>query len=160
MNRRQAVFFRPLHGFAYERAVWEGFCPAGSFAPVRQPARPAHPSWREESGKTTSKGANMQKNTTGAGRANPTIPPFNYPNTRSGLAYAVPVDAAPFDLADHLESRLLHLDSMLHMTHGGGGESFRSFSEEIQDSYLWACSETAAECLELVRQLMARMGRQ
>lgn len=102
----------------------------------------------------------MQKNMTGAGRVNPTLPPFNYPNTFSGMKYAMPTDAVPKDLADHLESRLMHLDSMLHMTYGGGGESFRSFSEEIQDSYLWACSEMAAECLELVRQLMARMGKQ
>jgi hypothetical protein len=38
-DRPQAVFLRPLHGKPYGRVVWEAFGSAGSFSPVRQPAR-------------------------------------------------------------------------------------------------------------------------
>ena len=53
------------------------------------------------------------------------------------------------DLIDALDAKLSQLSSMLVFTYGCGGSAFRSYTDEIQDNYMWACSNLADECREL-----------
>lgn len=52
-----------------------------------------------------------------------------------------------------LHAKLTHLRALLMVTYGGGGDSFRSYSDEIQDTYLWACTDLAAECVDRLNAL-------
>lgn len=54
---------------------------------------------------------------------------------------------------DLLDMKLTHLNAMLHMTYGGGAESFNQLSDETRDNFLWACSQTVKESLEIVRSI-------
>jgi len=83
------------------------------------------------------------------------IPTFNYPSSVHPL-YAVTASACKNDLTDRLISRLAHLESMLATTYGDSGEAFRCLNDDLQDNYMWACSDMASECRELMNQICAR----
>ena len=51
---------------------------------------------------------------------------------------------------------MAHLDALLLMTRGIGGEAFRKQSATVQDNYLWACSSLASEIGELFEQMGVR----
>jgi len=70
--------------------------------------------------------------------------------------YAIAEGASAGDLYNHLHTQLTHLSVMLLMTYGGGGESFRNYNDQIQDEYMWACSQLADECRELFPQVMEK----
>lgn len=53
------------------------------------------------------------------------------------------------DVQDILDMKLLHLEAMLTITCGCGGKSFRSWSAEVQDDYMSACTTLAGECRRL-----------
>jgi len=50
---------------------------------------------------------------------------------------------------DVLDQKLAHLDAMLTIICGCGGELFRGWSGEVQDNYMFACSTLASECKRL-----------
>jgi hypothetical protein len=54
---------------------------------------------------------------------------------------------------DELSAAAAKLDALLIHTFGVGGESFRVMNDELQDNYMWACSDIASEIKELVSQL-------
>lgn len=45
------------------------------------------------------------------------------------------------DQAERLGTGLLQLEAMLCLCYGEGGEAFRCYSDDIQDSYLWSCAD-------------------
>lgn len=59
------------------------------------------------------------------------------------------------DRLDDLNQKLAQLESVLVMTHGDAGESFRSMNDDLQDNYLWTCRTLASECKELASGLSA-----
>lgn len=61
--------------------------------------------------------------------------------------------AHSLDIADTLNAKLSQLTAMLAVTYGCGGPTFREFNDEIQDNYMWACSDLADECRELFSAL-------
>ncbi|HRI91467.1 MAG TPA: hypothetical protein PLS93_07435 [Accumulibacter sp.] len=85
----------------------------------------------------------------------PTRTAFNFPSGASSV-YAIANGASAGDLSDHLDTRLAHLSALLCMTYGEGGEAFRNHNNQIQDEYMWACSQLADECRELFPQVMAK----
>lgn len=60
------------------------------------------------------------------------------------------VHISQLDRVDMLSSKL---ESLLVMTCGDGFEAFNAMSDEMKDSYLWACADMASElkraCSEL-----------
>jgi hypothetical protein len=54
---------------------------------------------------------------------------------------------------DELSKKTAQLHALLHMTCGEGGEVFRRRSDEIQENYLWACSEIASSASKLAQKL-------
>jgi hypothetical protein len=61
----------------------------------------------------------------------------------------------PLEVLDKLTCASLKLDALLACTYGQNGESFRDNNDEIQDTYLWACSDLAQEIKTLAHQLSA-----
>jgi hypothetical protein len=59
----------------------------------------------------------------------------------------------PLEMLDKLTCAALKLDALLNCTYGQNGESFRDNNDEIQDTYLWVCSDLAQEIKTLVDQL-------
>jgi len=57
------------------------------------------------------------------------------------------------DGIETLHTKLMHLRALLMVTYGGGGESFRTYSDGIQDAYLWACADLAGECVNRLNAL-------
>jgi hypothetical protein len=57
------------------------------------------------------------------------------------------------DLIDKVTAAAAQLDALLACTYGQNGESFRDNNDEIQDSYMWACSDIASNIKALVNQL-------
>lgn len=57
------------------------------------------------------------------------------------------------DRFDSLQQKLAQLDAMLTMSYGCAGEAFRNMSDALQENFLWACSDLASECVELVSVL-------
>ena len=57
------------------------------------------------------------------------------------------------DIQSTLSAKLSQLHAMLATCYGAGYESFSSYSEAIQDNYLWACSSLAEECKCLAKRL-------
>lgn len=51
---------------------------------------------------------------------------------------------------DRLAQLTLKLNALLAHTYGCSGEEFRNLNDEIQDSYMWACSDMASDIKELV----------
>lgn len=68
------------------------------------------------------------------------------------------VNQSPADCADQdlIDENAKKLSALLNHTIGESGESFRNLSGEIQDDYLWACSDMAKQ---VVRSLEAIQGR-
>lgn len=54
---------------------------------------------------------------------------------------------------DSLQRKLAQLNAMLNMSYGCAGEAFRNMSDALQENFLWACSDLASECVELVSVL-------
>lgn len=54
---------------------------------------------------------------------------------------------------DELSRITAQLTSLLHLTYGFGGETFRSYSDAIQDSTLWLCSDLAERCRALANKV-------
>ena len=49
------------------------------------------------------------------------------------------------DLLNTVNSLSAKLLTLLCNTYGEAGDSFRGLNDELQDNYLWACSDIAAE---------------
>ena len=49
------------------------------------------------------------------------------------------------DLLNTVNSLSAKLHALLCNAYGEAGESFRGLNDELQDSYLWACTDIAAE---------------
>ena len=54
---------------------------------------------------------------------------------------------------DQLQARSSQLHAMLALTYGAGHKNFQQYSDEIQDSYLWAAANAAQECMDLASLL-------
>ncbi|RYF61686.1 MAG: hypothetical protein EOO27_01005 [Comamonadaceae bacterium] len=54
---------------------------------------------------------------------------------------------------NRLDELATKLTALMAATFGESGESFRDLNGEIQDAYLWTCSDMAQE----MRQLLGRM---
>lgn len=55
----------------------------------------------------------------------------------------------PMDSFDKLTAKLAILHANLQLIHGEGAEKFKTYSSEMQDTYIWGCATLAAEALEL-----------
>ena len=53
------------------------------------------------------------------------------------------------DTRDLLSKKLVQLHAMLMMTYGNARETIDSMSEDLRDSYFWACADMAKDCIEL-----------
>jgi hypothetical protein len=51
--------------------------------------------------------------------------------------------AALVDAVDGAYSKILKLHAMLHCTYGEAGDTFRNLHDDLQDSFLWACTDMA-----------------
>ncbi|MBH1979396.1 MAG: hypothetical protein I8H67_13680 [Comamonadaceae bacterium] len=61
---------------------------------------------------------------------------------------------------DTLTEKTTKLNALLIQTYGDdSGSGFRNTSDEIQDAYLWACSDIAGEIKALVEKLVHSPGR-
>ncbi len=78
-------------------------------------------------------------------------------NAANSPLYQLAPDVTMLKLRDALDGRFALLTSMLVMTCGENGESFRGCNDEIQDSYLFGAEALAREIHELYKQLEARM---
>ena len=57
----------------------------------------------------------------------------------------------PFEfrtMADELHAVASRLYALLCMTYGEGGEAFRMYSDEVQENYMWQCTEMASDLSE------------
>jgi|LakMenEpi03Aug12_release.lakeMendotaPanAssembly.Ray.scaffolds.fasta_scaffold634776_1 hypothetical protein len=57
------------------------------------------------------------------------------------------------DGIETLHTKLTHLRALLLVTYGAGGDTFRTYSDDIQDTYLWACADMADECVNRLNAL-------
>ena len=71
------------------------------------------------------------------------------------VIYGICPENAASDVQELLDMKLAHLDALLMMTWGVGGEAFRKQGVTVQDNYLWACSALAGECGRLSELLGA-----
>lgn len=55
--------------------------------------------------------------------------------------------------ADELDRALAQAEAMVLIIHGAGGETFRSWSGAVQDTYLWAVCDKIAEAKALAMRL-------
>lgn len=60
-----------------------------------------------------------------------------------------------FDLLTELS---LKLHALLIVTYGESGEGFRGLSDEIQDAYLWTCSDMAGQLNEVAKRVEVGNG--
>jgi len=49
-----------------------------------------------------------------------------------------------------VDEKLLHLQSMLAMTHGGAHEAFDGLSPSLRNNFLWACAQAVDEVVALM----------
>ncbi|HRL76214.1 MAG TPA: hypothetical protein PLC86_10820 [Candidatus Accumulibacter phosphatis] len=63
--------------------------------------------------------------------------------------YDLSPGATSTDVRELLEVKLMHLEAMLVMTWGVGGEAFRKQSAAVQDGFMWSCHAIVEECREL-----------
>ena len=70
----------------------------------------------------------------------------------NSTADTVPVRQLSLDVLDREVRIALQLEALLQHAYGVGGESFRALSDELQDSYLWACADLAEELSDLLQQ--------
>ena len=52
--------------------------------------------------------------------------------------YDISPGATSVDVRELLEVKLMHLEAMLVMTWGVGGETFRKQSAAVQDGFMWS----------------------
>lgn len=52
--------------------------------------------------------------------------------------------------SDYASMRAAQLAALLQITYGGGGESFRNYSDSIQDDVLWLAAGLAEELKKLI----------
>lgn len=52
-------------------------------------------------------------------------------------------------ILDIVSTKAIHLSAMLNLIRGAGHENFQNYSDEIQESYIWACSDMADEIKKL-----------
>lgn len=57
---------------------------------------------------------------------------------------------ANLDRKDQLQRLSAQLDALLLGTIGERAESFRNWASDIQENYLWACSDMATQIRELL----------
>jgi hypothetical protein len=90
--------------------------------------------------------------------SNQTVKGWNPLTYSSGapLSIAIRPDALEIEVIDLLSARLASLDSLLMATCGEAGESFRCRSDDMHDSYMFSCAETASECRALFSALTAK----
>jgi hypothetical protein len=74
----------------------------------------------------------------------------------SSEIYSLAQTAKAIDCFDQLTARLAQLRAMLHMVTGVGSDTFEQYSESIRESYLWACSMLADECVALSEHVQDR----
>lgn len=51
---------------------------------------------------------------------------------------------------EQLVALAIKLDALLAYSYGESGEAFRNLNEDMQDAYLWTCSDMAGEIKRLV----------
>ena len=56
---------------------------------------------------------------------------------------------APLDLAEDIDAKFYQLRAALIVTHGVGGETFRTMSPDLQDGYLWGVRESLNQVIAL-----------
>ncbi len=71
------------------------------------------------------------------------------PRLVNSFVYDISPGAASVDVRELLEVRLMHLEAMLVMTWGVGGETFRKQSAAVQDGFSGSCHAIVEECREL-----------
>ncbi|MBL8422611.1 MAG: hypothetical protein JNK06_03765 [Candidatus Accumulibacter phosphatis] len=71
------------------------------------------------------------------------------PRLVNSFVYDISPGAASVDVRELLEVRLIHLEAMLVMTWGVGGETFRKQSAAVQDGFIGSCHAIVEECREL-----------
>lgn len=69
-------------------------------------------------------------------------------------------ECGPHDLMNDIDAKLDQLGAGLILTHGGGGESFRAWSDEVQDDYLWGLRESLAQITALWKRYSELMRQQ
>ena len=84
--------------------------------------------------------------------------PLEYHPTTPGGIFNIAPTITTDDLTNYLSARLSHLYSMLAMTYGEAGESFRANNDDIQDGYMWACAALAEECRGVFSQITAAIA--
>lgn len=80
---------------------------------------------------------------------------FDYPHA-NGRLYSIAPGVTTLDIRDALDCGFNRLNAMLSMTIGEGGESFRIYNDEIQETYLSGCALLAKEVHQLYKQLESR----
>ena len=90
--------------------------------------------------------------------ANSTVPPItiDFPSKGSNL-FALASGATSSEVESLLEVKIAHLDALLSVTYGGCG--LRSFNDDIQDRFMFACSMLSTEVMALhqaIYELKAR----
>lgn len=73
--------------------------------------------------------------------------------TASAPLYCISPAAGADDLANQITARQNQLAGLLAMTYGEQGDAFRMLSNDLQDSYMWACEMIASEIQELTSLL-------
>jgi hypothetical protein len=66
-----------------------------------------------------------------------------------GALYALANGAKRDDIQSTLSAKLAQLKAMLCITYGCGAGTFQNLSVDIQENYMWACADLAAECRAL-----------
>ncbi|RYF60105.1 MAG: hypothetical protein EOO27_07045 [Comamonadaceae bacterium] len=59
-------------------------------------------------------------------------------------------DQGSSERREQLVALSIKLDALLAFTYGESGEAFRNLHGDVQDAYLWACSDMAGEIKGLV----------
>ena len=59
----------------------------------------------------------------------------------------------PLETLDKLTVAAAKLDALLACTYGESGESFRNMNGDIQDVFLWTCSDLSREIKTLAGQI-------
>ena len=81
--------------------------------------------------------------------------PLSFP-APAGPFYRLAEGANALAIVDQLSARQVQLLSLLAMTYGDAGDSFRRMNPTLQDNYLWACFMIAEEMRGLSEALRAR----
>lgn len=54
------------------------------------------------------------------------------------------------DAYNKLQSKLMQLNALLLVTYGESAEALNTLNNADRDAYMWACSDLASECSDLV----------